>query len=65
MSQRLITGNDRNEWQDAVNRLLKDGWQVIPGTMAISGASPMEVNSPTYSCKEPRFQYAIVLESTI
>jgi hypothetical protein len=55
--QRLITSDDRIEWELEVDRHFKKGWRVVPGTVSTSITSSYEAHyTKVYKI------FAIVLE---
>jgi hypothetical protein len=49
MKQKLVSGNDRLDWEQEVNHHLAHGWRVVVGTLAIAGATipPVDIYSKT------------------
>lgn len=64
--QYLVTSSSRGNWANEVNRLLKEGWMVVPGTMAISTASTATNNRySTQLMLETNSEFAVILEREI
>jgi len=53
-TQRLVTNTFHDNWERELDRLLEDGWTVVPGTMAVS------VSDST--CAGDRGAYAVIVE---
>lgn len=61
--QRLITGSDRHDWTNAVNRFLEAGWNVVPGTLVIAVTSCVEMNgSQSYTREKVSSAFSVVIE---
>ncbi len=65
--QTLITSDCRAIWTMDVNRMLRSGWQVVPGTMCISTAGA--ATHGRYSSNQLNFdsksEFAVVLEREV
>lgn len=64
--QYLVTSDTRAYWTGEVNRFLKEGWMVVPGTMCISTAAT--ATNSRYSTQlliESKSEFAVVLEREI
>jgi uncharacterized membrane protein len=64
--QYLLTSDSRAYWASEVNRMLREGWYVVPGTMCISTAATATNNR--YSTQlniESKSEFAIVLEHEV
>lgn len=59
-TQQIVVDKKMNDFESRVNMLLKSGWTVVPGTMAIGVSSCMNDVFKGESVVDSR--YAIVLE---
>ena len=59
--QELITESSEVDFSNLVNRKLRDGWHVVPGTIAIAGAANSVAGS-SYCHLPPVFHFAVVVE---
>ena len=64
--QYLVTSDSRVYWTAEVNRLLNEGWMIVPGTMCISTAATATNNRySTQLLLESKSEFAVVLEREV
>ena len=56
----MITGDLADQFRNDVNDMLREGWKVVPGTLAVSGAAGH--NTSGYSSNNVEWAFVVVLE---